>query len=137
MGLILDTSALVEIERAGQDVRQVLEPYADEAVAIPAVVWAELLVGVRLARDVDVAVRRRAKLEQLRLHVPIVEFDASTAEHYADIFSECSKAGTPIPQNDLAVAATARCLGCKVLVARRDEAHFRCVRDLAVVVLGA
>ena len=135
MGLILDTSAVVEVERGGRNLAESLAPYTSESVAIPAIVWAELLVGVRLARDVDVAVRRRAKLEQLRLHIPIVEFDAHAAEHYADIFSECATAGQSIPQNDMAVAATARCLGYKVLVSLRDEEHFRRVRDLDVVVL--
>ncbi|MBI3987709.1 MAG: hypothetical protein HY343_12355 [Lentisphaerae bacterium] len=38
-----------------------------------------------------------------------------------------------IPQNDMAVAATARCLGYKVLVGPRDEFHFRSVSRLAVV----
>lgn len=62
-------------------------------------------------------------------------FTADMAEHYADIFAELSEAGTMIPQNDLAVAATARALGFGVLVGPRDEAHFRKVPGLTVRVL--
>jgi len=121
MGLIIDTSALVEIERRGGHFREVVGAYGEEGVALPAIVWAELLVGVRLGRDANAVARRRAKLEQLRLHVPIIDFDARIAEHYADIFSECSGNGLMIPQNDIAVAATARCLNHKVLVGGHDE----------------
>ena len=104
-------------------------------MAIPAIVWAELLVGVRRAATADMAARRRARLEQIRLHVPIIGFDAQIAEHYADIHAECLKKGIMIPQNDIAVAATARCLGYKVLVGPQDESHFRSVSRLAVVSL--
>ncbi len=40
-----------------------------------------------------------------------------------------------IPQNDIAVATTARCLRCGVLVGPKDEAHFRRVAGLEVRVL--
>ena len=133
--MIIDTSALIAVERTGDELGAVLIPFAGEDVALPAIVWAELLVGVRLAGNADVAARRRAKLEQIRLRVPIIEFDARTAEHYADIFSECAKNGCPIPQNDMAVAATARCLACRVLVGRQNEKHFRCVPGLELAVL--
>ena len=136
MGLIIDTSALVEIERQEADFASALEAYAEEAVAIPAIVWAELLAGVRLAETAKVASLRRARLEQLRLHVPLIDFDARIAEHYADIFAECIKSGRMIPQNDMAVAATARCHGYSVLVSSNDESHFRHVRDLKVVTLA-
>jgi hypothetical protein len=42
-----------------------------------------------------------------------------------------------IPQNDIAVAATARCLGCGVLVGPKDEANFRRIAGLEVRVLTA
>lgn len=135
MGLIVDTSALIAMERKQLPVGSIRDRIGMESVAIPAIVWAELLVGVRLAATADMAARRRARLEQIRLHVPIIGFDAQIAEHYADIHSECLKKGTPIPQNDMAVAATARCLGYKVLVGPQDESHFRSVSRLAVISL--
>jgi predicted nucleic acid-binding protein len=135
MGLIIDTSALVALERRKADVGPALAAFVAEPVALPMIVWAELLIGVRLARTAGSAAKRRARLEQLRLHVPLVEFSDETAEHYADIYAECASAGTPLPQNDMAVAATARQLGYRVLVGSADEAHFRRVQGLDVVVL--
>ncbi len=136
MGLIFDTSAFIAWERreaAGQPV-----DLADgEALVLPAIVWAEALVGVRLADTAQKAARRRAQLEALRRILEIIPFTADMAEHYADIAAELSRAGTPIPQNDISVAATARSLGFGVLVGPDDEAHFSRVAGLAVRVLTA
>ncbi len=136
MGLMLDTSALVAWERA-QATGLRADIAADERIVIPAVVWAEALVGVRMAATPQQAARRRARLEAMRSVTPIQPFTAEIAEHYADIFSELNAAGTPIPQNDIAVAATARAFGFGVLVGPSDESHFRRVRDLNVVALTA
>jgi predicted nucleic acid-binding protein len=76
-----------------------------------------------------------ARLEALRRAMGIEPFTAETAEHHADIFAELTQSGTMIPQNDIAVAATARCLACGVLVGTKDEAHFRLIAGLEVRVL--
>ena len=135
MGLILDTSALISLERAHASGRPLsLEP--EEIYTIPAIVWAEALVGVRLASTVDQAARRMARLEAIRSVTGVQDFTPKVAIHYADIFSELSKAGSLIPQNDIAVAATARFLDFGVLVGPSDESHFRRVKGLEVQVIG-
>jgi len=136
MGLILDTSALIALERArpGSPAAAVtLDP--DEVYALPAIVWAEALVGVRMATDSTHAARRLARLEAIRRLTGIEDFTDVVAEHYADIFAELSGKGALIPQNDIAVAATARRLNFGVLVGPQDEAHFRRVSGLEVCVL--
>ena len=134
MGLILDTSALIALERSrgGPDA---VTLDSDEIYALPAIVWAEALVGVRMAADSSHASRRLARLEAIRLITGIEDFTDVVAEHYADIFAELSRNGTLIPQNDIAVAATARRLNFGVLVGPQDEAHFRRVYGLEVRVL--
>ena len=134
MGLILDTSALIAWERA-DNAGQTLALDSGEELIMPAVVWAEALAGVRLADSAARAARRMSRLEALRRVMGIEPFTAETAEHHADIFAELTQSGTMIPQNDIAVAATARCLGCGVLVGPRDEAHFRRIAELEVRVL--
>lgn len=136
MGLVLDTSALVQLERALAAGRPGDLPW-DEPLAVPAIVWAEALIGVRLADSAARAARRRAHLEVVRLHADIEPFTAEIAEHYADIFAELSAAGGLIPQNDIAVAATCRALKFGVLVGAADEAHFRRIANLRVHVLPA
>jgi predicted nucleic acid-binding protein len=136
MGLVLDTSALVELERLlPRDPPDNL-PWEEELI-LPAVVWAEALAGVRLADTPLRAAQRRARLESLRAQVPIEPFSAETAEHYADIFAELMQSGQMIPQNDIAVAATARSARFGVLAGPKDEKHFQRVRGLTVRVLHA
>ena len=134
MGLVIDTSALVALERSQAPWPAGLPE--DEAVAIPAVVYAELLVGVRLADSRRRAAARHAKIEALRAAAPIIEFGADIAERWADLHAELSRAGQMIPSNDLAVAATALKHGFGVLVGPADEAHFRAVPALRVVVIS-
>jgi predicted nucleic acid-binding protein len=135
MGLILDTSAIVVWERAGDAGLGVeLDPGVE--LVLPAIVWAEALAGVRLADSAAKAAQRLARLEAIRRVTGVEPFTDRIAAHYADIFAELHQEGALIPQNDLQVAATARSLGFGVLVGPRDEAHFRRVEGLIIRVLG-
>ncbi len=134
MGVILDTSALVALERQ-LDRPTLPEQLAESRLWMPAIVWAEALIGVRLAGGAVKAAQRRARLAEIRDLTTIVHFDERIAEHYADIYYECARKGRLIPQNDMAVSATARALESAVLVGSADEAHFRLVKNLEVVVL--
>ena len=136
MGFVIDTSALVAAERAGASWERALAGIGDEAVAVPAVVYAELLVGVELAEAPPRAANRRARIEALVSRVPVVEFGAGAAGHWAGLFASLSRAGRLIPANDLIVAATARFLEYGVLVGPRDEAHFRVIPGLRVEALA-
>jgi predicted nucleic acid-binding protein len=130
MGLVIDTSAFVALERAGASWE--LGSAADEPAALPAIVYAELLSGVRLAAGRAQADRRRAKIAALVGSVPIVELGREIAERWAELFAALSRAGSLIPANDLAVAATAMQLEFGVLVGPKDEQHFRRVPALRV-----
>ena len=132
MGLVIDTSALVSLERVESGWDGPLADLGDEAVVLPAIVYGELLVGVRLAGSAARASSRRAKIAALVARVPLVEFGQEVAEHWADVFAQLSRRGQLIPANDLAVAATALHLEFGVLVGPKDEAHFRRVEGLRV-----
>ena len=132
MGLVIDTSALVSVERDGTDWERFLAELGDEAVALPAIVYGELLVGVKLAGSAARASSRRAKIAALVERVPLVEFGREIAERWAELFAQLSRGGELIPANDLAVAATALHLDFGVLVGGRDEEHFRRVPGLRV-----
>lgn len=134
MGLTLDTSAIIALERASYSGRPI-ELGEDEEMVIPAIVWAESLTGVRRADSAMRAAKRMSFLEKIRSLAGIEPFTEGTSEHYADICAELAAEGLMIPQNDISVAATARSLGFGVLVGPKDEAHFRRVKGLEVRVL--
>jgi predicted nucleic acid-binding protein len=136
-GLVLDTSAFVAMERRAEPAAapDALTPPLDRPVVLPAIVYAELLVGVRLADNSTRAAVRRAKVHALAARVPIVDFGPAIAERWADLFAVLCRQGRLIPSNDLAVAATALHLGFGVLVGPTDETHFRAVPNLPIVTL--
>ena len=130
MGLVIDTSALVAVERASTTWDAALATLGDEPAVLPAIVCAELLTGLRLARGSARVATRRAKLDALFAKVLVVDFGLSIAERWAELFAALSRQGRLIPANDLAVAATALHLGYGVVVGPQDEAHFRSVPGL-------
>lgn len=139
---MIDTSALIDVERAWPSIHQEpewqrrLAAMASEPVVLPPIVLAEMWAGEALADSPARAAARRARIEALAAHVPLAEFDAATARIWGQLFAELSRAGALIPANDLVVAATARRLDYGVLVGRADERHFRKVSGLRVEVLA-
>lgn len=130
MGLVVDTSALIALERSGRGAAELVGKLGEEAPVIPAIVYAELLVGVELADSIGRARRRRARIEALVARCPVIEFGSAIAELWATMFATLSREGLMIPANDLVVAVTALYLDYGVLVGPKDEAHFRRVPGL-------
>ncbi len=141
MGLVIDTSALIAAERQSASLKgpdawtRQFPQLAAEPVVLPAVVLAEILAGVAMADTAMRAAARRARIDALVAHVPVVDFDSEVAEEWARLFATLSRSGRMIPSNDLAVAATARRLQFGVLVGPSDEKHFKMVDELRVETL--
>ncbi len=72
----------------------------------------------------------KAKLGRLERLADVLSVDAETARHYAAIRRELKDAGTPIPENDLWIAALVRQHGLPLL---SNDAHFDHVKDLTRV----
>jgi predicted nucleic acid-binding protein len=136
MGFVIDTSALIHLERSGAEWAEHVAGLGDEIVALPAIVYAELLAGVALAGTSKRAAARRAKIDALVGAVGLVAFDRGAAEQWSRLFAVLSRQGRMIPSNDLTVAATAAHLGFGVLVGPKDERHFRQVPKLPVRALA-
>ena len=144
MGVVIDTSALVAAERltppdatSADAWTSLLSSIGDQPAALPAIVYAELLVGVELADSGRRAAARRTRIDVLTAHAPIIEFDADIAQVWARLFAQVNRTGRTIPANDLAVAATAMYLEYSVLVSPSDEKHFRAIEGLQVERLRA
>ena len=107
--LVLDTSAYPHL-RAGHP--RALDCAADAAVIImPVTVLGELEAGFELGRRARE--NRRTLAEFLdEPFVGILDVTTETVRHYAGIFAALRRAGTPIPMNDVWIAAaTLECRG--------------------------
>jgi predicted nucleic acid-binding protein len=129
--LCLDTSAYSRFKRGDRDAVAFIDQA--EWIGVPAVVLGELWTGFLIGGQ-----RRRNEAELAAfLANPVVEevsVDGAVARLYADIVVELRRAGTPIPTNDIWVAATAARAGATVLT---SDAHFDAVKRVGSIVLGS
>lgn len=125
--LLLDTSAysayLRGHEPVGADVRR-----AEELIFNP-IVLGELLAGFRKGG------RYESNLETLRQFLASprsrwVPLDDETGDRYSIILDTLRRAGTPIPSNDVWIAASAMQHGLRLLT---TDPHFRRIPQVAVL----
>ncbi len=128
--LVLDTSAYSHL-RAGHSA--VLDWVASSAVAVvPAVVLGELETAFVLGRRTEE--NRRVLAEFLdEPFVSVLDVSALTARHYGKIFADLRQAGTPIPLNDVWIAATTMECGGHLLT---FDADYRRISGLSATVLN-
>ena len=124
--VMLDTSAYSALLRGNEDIRRALQE-ADEIYLNP-VVLGELLAGFvhggKEKKNRDIL---RELLASPRLQV--LEIDEETSERYAVIINYLWERGTPIPTNDLWIAATAMQHGLKLVT---TDGHYRNVPQIII-----
>ena len=120
--MILDTNGLSALAQGEQSLEPVLRKAAQ--VAIPVIVLGEYRYGISQSRD-------RSHYEQwLSEYLPkfrILDIDERTTMSYAAIRTELKRAGTPIPSNDIWIAAL--CRQHSLPIVSRDR-HFDAVPAL-------
>lgn len=124
MRVALDTSRLTDLFRGDQELAETLSS-CDE-VWVPLMVLAELMAGFYggTKRRQNEAVLRQF-LEKPT--VAVLSPNRESAEHYARLFVQLKRAGSPIPDNDLWIAALA--LEHNLTLVTRDR-HFECIPQL-------
>ena len=126
MRVMLDTSAYSAFMRGHAEVKLAVQ-LADEICLSP-VAMGELRVGFRLGgRQRQNENELAAFLESPR--VSVVDVVEATAECYAEITGFLRRAGTPIPTNDIWIAASAMQHGLRVLT---TDAHYRRIPQVLV-----
>ena len=122
MALILDTNALSAV--ADGEPTAVAEFARSELVAIPVIVLGEYRFGIAQSRNQS---EYQRWLSQMLRVSRILDVNDETTIHYAQVRRELSRAGTPIPSNDVWIAALCRQHALPIL--SRDQ-HFDAVRGL-------
>lgn len=125
----LDTSAFSHFMRGEERVAALLD--RAEWVGLPAITLGELRTGFLLGGQAE---RNEAGLQEFLANpvVEEVEVDGEVSRHYADIVAELRRAGTPIPTNDVWIAATAARHGALVLT---YDAHFERIARVGSVIV--
>jgi tRNA(fMet)-specific endonuclease VapC len=98
-----------------------------EDIGIPAIVRAELLLGVLKSSHPE---RTGTIVEAFLAPYDLIPFERTAAQKYAEIRHDLEKKGTPIGPNDLVIAATARARNLVLITHNTNE--FGRVVDLAI-----
>ena len=120
--MILDTNAISAW--CDDDAALLAVLPSDRPLFLPAIVLGEYRFGIKVARDRKT---RETWLAEVESAVTVLDVNSETARHYADVREELRKARTPIPKNDLWIAALARQHELPVIT---RDAHFDHVTDL-------
>jgi len=101
--MILDTNALSAFLKEDRSVLR----YVDEAEAfcLPVIVLGEYRFGLTGSKD---RAALTAKLDALVADATVLVIDEFTTREYAAVRAELKVAGTPIPENDIWIAALVR-----------------------------
>ena len=127
----LDTSAYSHFKRGEERVVDLLE--SADWIGVPSIVigelWMGFLVGGRTDRNVA---ELREFLDNTVVHELVVDVDV--ARVYAEIAVALRRAGTPIPTNDIWIAATAANVGAIVLT---HDGHFDQISRVGSMILSS
>ena len=100
-----------------------------EEVSLSTIVIGELFTGFGLGKREKE--NREALSNFLELEdVKVINIDISIADRYAILVKILRKQGTPIPTNDIRIAATALETGSRLVT---YDSHFNCVPGLVVI----
>lgn len=120
--MILDTNALSAWADGHPGCREVF--MQARSIIVPAIVLGEYRFGILQSRHCE---RYQQWLNRNLPNAELAVIGAETARHYADIRLYLKSCGTPIPPNDLWIAALVRQRNLPLL---SNDAHFDLVPDL-------
>lgn len=125
----LDTSAYSEFKRGHTRFVELIDQA--EWIGMPAITIGELRVGFLLGTRRET---NEAELREFLLNPAVEELavDADVGRQYAEIVVDLRRAGTPIPTNDIWIAATAARAGAIVL--SRDP-HYKAIQRVGSLVI--
>ena len=119
MAILVDTSVIVELERAERPHEQLVERIGDADVAISAITASDLLHGVHRADSAVRRARRERFVEALLSALPVLPFDLEAARVHSRIWADLRQQGESVGAHDLIIAATAISCGANSRVAVR------------------
>ena len=124
---MLDTTFLIDAERAGDELDEIIADEDD--VAIAAITVAELLVGVELAQGKKRA-ERQTFVDDIVAALEVLPYDLDVSAAHAELLVAVRRQGLPRGAHDLIIAATAKASGRIVITA--DATAFEDLPDVSV-----
>jgi len=128
MGVILDSSVLIEAERGHLDIDRFINGRERQPFGLSIITVAELLHGVHRADSEKRRIKRSAYVEKVIELFPIYPFGIDTARVYAQLWATLLRKGVQVGAHDLIIASTA--IGLGFSVATFDKRDFDRIEEL-------
>lgn len=125
--VLIDTNIYIEFLRGNRKIENIFS--SAEIIALSTISIGELLAGFRISNNIS---KYTEELDEF-LYSPrlvIYDIDTETSEFYSKIYYDLRSASTPIPANDLWIAALALQHGIKLLTL---DKHFSKVPGLFLI----
>ncbi|MDO8916105.1 MAG: type II toxin-antitoxin system VapC family toxin [Coriobacteriia bacterium] len=121
MGVLIDASILIEVERGRLDIAPHVSKRPDDDVFLSVITASELLHGVHRATQPDVRAKRSAFVEGILGSLPALPVDLATARAHARVWAELRQQGALIGPHDLWLAAACIAHGLVMVTANLRE----------------
>ena len=95
-------------------------------ILVPSIVIGELFYGAEQSSKKE---SNRKRIEEFAQASLVTDCDLDTARHYAIVKSHLKSNGTPIPENDIWIAALAK--QHRLILVTRDK-HFNNIQELVI-----
>jgi len=121
MGILIDTSILINFGRANTDVSAYIQGREKEEAFLSVISASELLHGVHRAASSAIKARRLAFVEGVLAALPILEVDLETARSHAQLWADLARHGEMIGVHDSWLAATCLAHGLRLATGNLRE----------------
>ncbi len=121
---LLDANIIIALFNGDKSIPPKLD--GAELVGISVVIIGELMYGAKKSQHIKENI---AKIKKFVSRCSVFSVDEETADSYSTIKSALMKKGSPVPDNDIWIAATALQYGLRLV--SRDE-HFNIIPKLMV-----
>ncbi len=128
MGILIDSSLLIGIEKSGESLAAFVAGREEEEVFLSVISASELLHGVHRAKTPEREARRLAFVEGLLAALPVLAIDLTTARCHARLWAGLAQTGRMIGVHDSWLAAS--CLAHGLKLATRNLREFERVPGL-------
>ncbi|MCX6348398.1 MAG: type II toxin-antitoxin system VapC family toxin [Candidatus Aureabacteria bacterium] len=130
MGILIDSSVFINVERSGTDVSAYIKGREEEDAFLSVIAASELLHGVHRAADPQTKAKRLAFVEGVLAAFPVLAIDLATARSHAQLWADLARRGKMIGVHDAWLAAA--CLAHGLRLATFNVREFKRVPGLDV-----
>lgn len=121
---LIDTNIVVDFFKGDSNI---IKQLSVREIFVPSIVVGELYFGAYASSFVDSQTKRLSEIAYFVEKYTVLKISRDTSDHYGRIKAQLKAMGTPIPENDIWIAALAKEHNLQVVT---KDKHFTHIPDL-------